>query len=214
MSKLPLTNVRGERVGEVELADGLLVLDRGDQAVHDAVVAQQAARRAGTAHTLGKGAVAGSNKKPWKQKGTGRARAGCIRSPVWRGGGVAHGPHPRDFAKTITKKTARLAFARAFSAKVSAGEVIVLDVLALPEAKTKHVAALQKGLKAAKGLLIVTDKLQEGLIRAARNLQTVDIATAADVSTYAVLRRPLIAVTREAMDALSQRLQNSGRKSA
>ncbi len=212
MSKLTVTNMKGERVGDLELDDKVLVLDRGDQAVHDAIVAQQAGRRAGTANTLGKGAVAGSNKKPWRQKGTGRARAGYRQSPIWRGGGVAHGPHPRDFSKSLTKKTARLAFARAMSARMAADEVTVLDTLEVAEPKTRLVAGLQAALKAEKGLLIVVDRVDSNLTKAARNLVRVEVAAAKDVDTYAVLRYDRIAATRPAMDILTARIAACGRK--
>ena len=111
MSKLTVYSTAGSAVGEHEVDDSLLVLDKGEQAVHDVVVAQLAARRSGTASTLRKGEVAGSNRKPWPQKGTGRARAGYRQSPVWRGGGVAFGPHPRDYGlkvkiiKAVNQKT-------------------------------------------------------------------------------------------------------------
>ncbi len=212
MSKLTVTNMKGERVGDLEWSDAMLVLDRGDQAVHDAVVAHDAARRAGTANTLGKGAVAGSNKKPWRQKGTGRARAGYRQSPVWRGGGVAHGPHPRDFAKALPKKTARLAFARALSARVAAGEVTVLDSIEVPEPKTKLVAGLCASLGATKGLLIVVDRVEANLTKAARNLPKVEVVAAKDVDTYTVLRYARIAATKPAMDVLAARIAACGRK--
>ena len=115
MSKIKSFNDKGEAAAEVDFADELLVLDKGDQAVKDVVVATLAARRAGTASTLGKGEVAGSNKKPWKQKGTANARAGFRRSPVWRGGGVAMGPKPRCYCTKINKKVADLAFRHALS---------------------------------------------------------------------------------------------------
>lgn len=215
MSKVPLKNSRGEVLGEVEIADGLLVLDRGDQAVHDAVVAYRARGRAGTASTKGKGAVAGTGKKPWRQKGTGRARAGYARSPVWRGGGVAHGPHPRDFGRALPKKAARLAFARAFSARVAEGAVSVLDGVAVPEPpKTRAVADLLKTLGAPRGLLLVVDRVEPNLALAARNLPGVEIAAASDVNTYMVLRWPAMAVTRTAMAVIERRLAAAGRKSA
>ncbi len=212
MSKLTVTNMKGERVGDLEWSDGLLVLDRGDQAVHDAVVAHDAARRAGSADTLGKGAVAGGNRKPWRQGGTGRARAGYRQSPVWRGGGVAHGPHPRDYAKPLPKKMARLAFARALSSRVAAGEVAVMDSLEIAEPKTKLVVALQKALKAEKGLLIVVDRVDGNLTKASRNLAKVEVVAAKDVDTYTVLRYANIVATRPAMDVLATRLAACGRK--
>jgi len=206
MSTLTVTNMKGERVGEYSLDDARLVKDRGNQAVRDAVVAQQAARRAGTADTLGKGAVAGSNKKPWRQKGTGRARAGYRQSPVWRGGGVAHGPHPRSHAVGLPKKAARLAFARAISSRIEAGEVTVVDGLAVDEPKTRRVAAFQKAIGGDKGLLLLVDEAAPALLLAARNLPRMEVRRAADVDTTTVLRYARIAATRTAMDVLAARL--------
>src|SRR5512137_1096628 len=123
MSKLAVYDMKGGSVGEAEFPEALLVGRKGEQAVHDAVVAYRAGLRSGTASTLRKGEVAGSGKTPWRQKGTGRARAGYRQSPVWRGGSVAFGPHPRSYAQNLPRKVARLAFQAAFSARVAAGEV-------------------------------------------------------------------------------------------
>jgi large subunit ribosomal protein L4 len=212
MSTMIVTNMKGERVGEYPLAEGILVSGRGNQAVRDAVVAHQAALRAGTADTLGKGAVAGSNKKPWRQKGTGRARAGYRQSPIWRGGGVAHGPHPRSYAIALPKKAARLAFARAFSSRVEADEVTVIDGFEISEPKTKLVAAFQKAIGAEKGLLILVDQLESNISKAARNLPNVEVRPARDVDTTTVLRYARIAATRPAMDVIAARLAACGRK--
>ena len=207
MSKVPVKNMAGESRGEREIADDLLVRDRGAPAVFDAVVAQRASARAGTASVLRKGEVAGSNKKPWRQKGTGRARAGNRRSPVWRGGGSAFGPKPRDYAKPLPKKMARLAFRRAFSEKVAAGEVAVVESLALPEPKTRHVAEFVRRMGAAKGALIVVDRADAALSRAARNLPKVQVRTADSVSTYEVLRWPNLIATAEGLQGLERRLR-------
>ena len=115
MSKVPVCNMQGDRVGDVQLADDLLELKRGAQAVQDAVQAYRAGLRSGTASTRKRGEVSGGGAKPWRQKGTGRARAGSIRSPIWKGGGVVFGPIPRSFAKSINRKVSQLAFCRAFS---------------------------------------------------------------------------------------------------
>lgn len=213
MSKLSVYDMKGKASGTLEVPDALLTA-KGRQAVHDVVVAYQAGLRAGTASTLGKGAVAGSNKKPWKQKGTGRARAGFRQSPVWRGGGVAHGPHPRSYAKNIPVKVARLAFKAAFSDLVREERVRVLDQLVLPEAKTKMAAATLKALGLAKGALIVLDKLDRNLVRALRNIPNVEVCTAREVSTFQLVRYPVTVVTRSAMDGLRSRLEaETGRKS-
>ena len=136
MNKLKTYDMSGAVSGDVELADELLVLGAGEQAVHDCVVATRNARRQGSASTLTKGEVAGSNKKPWRQKGTGRARAGYRQSPVWRGGATAFGPKPRSYAVKVNKKVGRLAFRRAFSEKVMAEQIKVLDELSLADDTT------------------------------------------------------------------------------
>ena len=208
MSKLQMVNMKGEAMGDVDWADGLLVLDRGAQAVHDAVVAYQSGRRAGTASTLQKGEVSGSNRKPWKQKGTGRARAGYTRSPVWRGGGVAFGPHPRSYAKKLPKQAARLAFRRAFSEKVAAGEVRVLSDLALAESKTKAFAAMLKALGVGTAALLVVDKLERNLALASRNVPGVEVVTAKGVNTYQMLRHKAVLVTQPALADIKARLES------
>jgi large subunit ribosomal protein L4 len=213
MSKLSVYDMKGTSLAKVDFPDELLT-SKGQQAVHDVVVAYQAGLRAGTASTLGKGAVAGSNKKPWKQKGTGRARAGFRQSPVWRGGGVAHGPHPRSYAKKVPVKVARLAFRSAFSDLVREERIRVLDQLAVAEPKTKVAVALLKSLGLGKGALIVVDKLDKNLLCAFRNVPNVEATTAKDVSTFQLVRFPVTVVTRAAMDVLRTRLENeTGRKS-
>lgn len=206
MSKIPLRNVKGDELGAYTLADSLLVKDRGLQAMHDSVVAYMAAQRAGTASTLNKGEVAGSNKKPWRQKGLGRARAGYRQSPVWRGGGVAFGPKPRSYRKKMTKKSARLGFCRAFTEKVEANEVIVLDELKLDSAKTKDFAAMLKKLGAEKGALVLVDRVEETLRRASGNIPCVEVCEARNVNTYQLLRYPVIIATKSAMAGLEKRL--------
>lgn len=206
MSKLPLKNVKGDSVGDYEVADNLLVLDKGNQAVHLAVVAYQANQRAGTASTLSKWEVNGSGKKPWKQKGLGRARAGYKQSNVWRGGYVAHGPKPRDYSKKLTKKAAKLAFRRAFSAKIEQGEVTVIDDLSLSAPKTKEFAAVLKNLGLDRGGLFIVAEATENQLLASRNISRVELVTAKLVNTYQVLRYKNVIVTKAGMEALEQRL--------
>ncbi len=212
MSKLTISNLQGQPVGEYEIADELLERRRGAQAVRDAVVAFQAAQRSGSASTLGKGEVAGTGAKPWRQKGTGRARAGYRRSPVWRGGGVVFGPRPRSFAKGLNRKTARLAFRRAFSERVAEGDVMVLDALAIETPKTKTLATLLKGLKLGRSALLVVDRVDPNLALAARNLASIELTTAASVNTYQVLRHPKVVVTRAALAEIEQRLRKTEKK--
>lgn len=207
MSILKIYDAKGSAVGELEMPESLLCLDKGEQAVHDVVVAHLAACRAGTASSLSKGEVAGSNRKPWRQKGTGRARAGVRQSPVWRGGGIAFGPKPRDYRLKIGRKVAQLAFRRALSEKLKAGEVRVVDSLALAEAKTKQLAAVLKALDLGKGALLVVEKMEETLKRAARNIRSIELAQASDVGVYQLLRYPVVVATRGAMDVMKTRLE-------
>jgi large subunit ribosomal protein L4 len=211
MSKLPVKNMKGEQVGEFDIADELLVFDKGHQAVHEAVVMYRANQRAGTASTLGKGAVAGTGAKPWKQKGTGRARAGYQQSPVWRGGGVAFGPKPRSFEKKMPKKMARLAFRRAFSEKVAAGQVIVIDGLGLDAPKTKTMADLLKQLGVERGAVVVLDAAQDAMRLSVRNMPLVEATTAQHLNVYEIVRYPWLVVSKQGMEALTTRLQD-GRK--
>ena len=210
MSKVPLKNVKGDSVGDYEVADSLLLQDKGAQAVHEAVVAYLAHQRAGTASTKSKSEVAGSGKKPWAQKGSGRARAGYKQSPVWRGGAVAHGPQPRKYKKKVSKKVARLAFRRAFSAKVAQGEVLVIDALQLEAPKTKAFAAVLSNLGLDRGSLFVVDTVQENVKLAARNLERVEVVTADLVNTYQILRHKQVVITEAGMKVLSARLGKEG----
>src|SRR3989440_893250 len=135
--KLTIKNTKGKNQGELEVKFPLVEGGKGTQAVHDTVVAHQAAQRMGTACTKTMGEVAGSGKKPWRQKGTGRARAGSFASPLWRGGGVVFGPKPRDFSKKVSRKTKQLALRKALSERLRAGDVVVIDELKLESPKTK-----------------------------------------------------------------------------
>src|ERR1035438_8827740 len=136
--KIAIKDLQGKSQGEHEVKFSLIEDGSGTQAVHDTVVAYQAAQRRGTACTKNVGDVAGSNKKPWKQKGTGRARAGSFASPLWRGGGVVFGPKPRDFSKKVNTKTKQLALRKALSERLKAGDVVVVDDFKLGSAKTKE----------------------------------------------------------------------------
>src|SRR5690242_8819644 len=134
--KIPVKDTKGNSQGELEVKFPLVEGGKGTQAVHDVVVAYNAAQRMGTASTKTMGEVAGSGKKPWRQKGTGRARAGSFASPLWRGGGVVFGPKPRDFAKKVTKKTKQLALRKALTERINSGEITVVDDIKLDSPKT------------------------------------------------------------------------------
>jgi large subunit ribosomal protein L4 len=207
MSTIKVFNPAGDAAGELAFADDLLVLDKGEQAVKDVVVAIQNAARAGTADTLRKGEVAGSNKKPWRQKGTGRARAGLRQSPVWRGGGVAFGPHPRDFSVKVNRKVTQLAFTRALSDKIAAGQVSVIEKFNLAAPKTKLLTATLKKLGADRSVLIILDQYEEPVLLAARNLPKVEVVSAADVDVYSLLLCRTLVATKAGFAALTARMR-------
>ena len=178
---------------------------RGTQAMHETVVAMRAARRSGSANTKTKAQVNLSGAKPWRQKGTGRARAGYKSSPIWRGGGVVFGPKPRDYSKKVPKNVRRLAFQKALSERIHAGDVLTLDSLSIKEPKTKAFLNLIKGQTDARKVLIVSDSFDANISRAARNVRPVLLATAKDVNTEQLLAFEKILVTDAALATLAER---------
>ena len=191
---------------DIKFDQSQLTLDKGAQAVKDAVTAIRNAMRAGTASTKGKGEVAGSNKKPWKQKGPGNARAGFRQSPVWRGGGVAHGPHPRSFEQKINKKVMSLAFARAFSDKLVAGDVIVVDEFKFEAAKTKLMASFLKGLGVDRTAIVVQAAIDDTVELMVRNLARIDYCPANSLNVYDVLANRKLVCDQAGFDALMARI--------
>ncbi len=206
MSKVTVYQLSGEAAGEKEVADGLLELKRGAQAVVDVVTAHRAGLRAGSASTKTRADVSGGGRKPYKQKGTGRARQGSIRSPILRGGGVVFGPHPRDYSKKVNRKLAVLAFRRALSEKLSTGAVAVAEGVEAIEPKTKALAGLLKKVAGGRAVLFVTGTANPNLNRAARNVAKAEVTTAAQVNTYQILRYPVIVADAAGFDALAARL--------
>jgi len=215
MSNLPIKNQSGQEAGGYNMSDDLLIFDKGAHAMHEAVVSYLSNQRQGSASTLGKGEVRGSNRKLWKQKGTGRARVGFRQNPIWRGGGVAHGPKPiKNWRKKMTKKTLKLAFRRAFSEMVASGDVTVLESLTLSAPKTKEVANLLKSLNLNRGVLIITAQNDAQLIQASRNIPRVEIASAEQVNVYQLVRYPHIVITQDALAGIESRLQPVSGKEA
>ncbi len=191
---------------EVTFDQAQLTLDKGAQAVKDAVTAIRNAVRAGTASTKGKGEVAGSNKKPWKQKGTGNARAGFRQSPVWRGGGVAHGPKPRSYEQKLNKKVWALAFARAFSDKLVNGDVIVVDEFKFEAPKTKLMAKLLKDLGVDRSACIVQKDVDDTVVLVTSNLPRIDYSTAQALDVYTVMVNKKLVCDKAAFDAIMARI--------
>ena len=178
---------------------------RGTQAVQDAVVAMRAARRSGSANTKTKAQVDLSGSKPWRQKGTGRARAGYASSVIWRGGGVVFGPKPRDYTKKVSKSTRRLAFQKALSERINAGDVLTVEKFAVAEPKTKAFVAMVKKATDAVKVLLISDSFEESFYKSARNVKSVSLATATDVNTEQILAFHKILVTPKALEKLAER---------
>jgi len=205
--KLTVKNTQGQDQGELETTLMLIDTGKGTQAVHDAVVAYQAAQRSGTANTKTMGDVAGSGKKPWRQKGTGRARAGSFASPLWRGGGVVFGPKPRDFRKRISRSTKQLALRKALSSRLHAGEVLVVDEIKLQSHKTRDFLGILKALHIEGSTVIVVDALDQNLGRASRNLGRIKLTTSDTLNAYEALLGKKLLFTRSAFEKVEQRLK-------
>jgi len=203
--KLTIKDIHGKDQGELEVKFPLIEDGRGTQAVHDTVVAYQAAQRMGTACTKNVGEVAGTNKKPWRQKGTGRARAGSFQSPLWRGGGVVFGPKPRDFTKKVSHNTKQLALRKAMSERLRAGDVVVVDDLKLGSAKTKEFVGLLSALE-LKGSALIVAAADKNLTLASRNVPDVALTTSDVLNTYDVLRSDKLVFTKNAFEQLEARL--------
>jgi large subunit ribosomal protein L4 len=205
--KISVKDIKGKASGELEVRFPLVEGGKGTQAVHDVVVAYQAAQRMGTACTKTVGEVSGSNKKPWRQKGTGRARAGSHQSPLWAGGGVVFGPRPRDYTKKVSKSTKQLALRKALTERLNAGDVVIVDDIKLAAPKTKEFIGVLNALDIKKTALVVTNDANENLRRASRNVQNVEVTTSDFVNTYQVLRSDKLVFTRGAFEKLEERLQ-------
>ena len=206
--KLTVKDLNGAQQGEFEVKFELVEGGRGTQAVHDTVVAFRAAQRMGTACTKTVGEVSGSNKKPWRQKGTGRARAGSNQSPLWPGGGVVFGPRPRDFSKKVNARTKQLALRKALTERLKSGDVQVLADFKIDSPKTKSFTAVLSKLD-VKGTALVVDAAIDNNVRlASRNLQGIEVTTADNLNTYQVLRPNKLLVTKSAFEKLEARLKD------
>jgi len=204
---LTIVDCNGSAVSSVDLDASWLEAEKGTQAVHDTIVAFLAAQRAGTASTKTRSEVSGGGAKPFRQKGTGRGRAGSIRQPNWRGGGVSFGPKPRSFAKKINRKVRLLALKRAFTERVLQDNVIVVDDIVLKEPKTRDMVNILDSLAAGDDVLIVVNEIDNfNLLLASRNLPGVEVMRAAAVNPYWLLLFKKILFVRDGLDAFGARL--------
>jgi large subunit ribosomal protein L4 len=205
--KLTVKDITGQDQGELEVQFPLVEGGRGTQAVHDTIVAYRANQRRGTACTKTTGEVSGTNKKPWRQKGTGRARAGSSQSPLWVGGGVVFGPKPRDFGKKVNARTRQLALRKALTERLKAGDVLVVNDFKLTSPKTKGFVQVLSQLAVQGTVVVVAAEVDQNLLLAARNLPQVEVTTGASLNTYQVLRPAKLLFTRGAFEQLEARLK-------
>ncbi len=199
MPKVPLYNMDGNQVGEIELSDEVFGIEPNQAVMYQVVKMQLANRRVGTASTKTRGEVRGGGRKPYRQKGTGRARAGSIRSPLWRKGGVVFGPQPRDYSYTLPKKIRRLALKSALSSKVRGQDMIVMDELALEAPKTKRMVEILNALQVNKKALIVTADGDVNVYKSARNIPGVKPVRADFMSVYDILNHDKLVITKDAV---------------
>lgn len=204
MPKVTVFNVSGAQVGELELADSVFGIEPNVSVMHSAVLLQQAAERQGTHKTKGRSEVRGGGRKPWKQKGTGRARQGSIRSPQWVGGGTVFGPTPRSYGFKLPKKVRRLAIKSALSSKVVAENIIVLDQLTFAAPKTKEFANILNNLKADRKALVVTANYEDNVALSARNIPGVKFVAADGINVRDVLVHDKLIITKEAVEKVQE----------
>jgi len=193
-------SIEAAKGANINLTEG----DKGHQALHETIVAYRANRRSGTACTKRRGEVAGSGKKLWKQKGTGNARMGSRRSPIWSGGGIAWGPRPRDYYKKTNRKVRKLAFRAAITSRINDGDVLVIDGFNVADGKTKSFVSAITNLCEANKILLIAN-LDETTLRSARNVQNVQIVRPQDVTAEHVLNYKKLMITQDALQVVSQR---------
>lgn len=199
MPKVALYNMEGAQVGEMELNDSVFGIEPNEAVVHEAVVMQMASKRRGTHKTKTRAEVRGGGRKPWRQKGTGRARAGTIRSPLWRKGGIVFGPNPRSYSYSIPRKKRRLAMKSVLSDKVINGNIIVMEQLEFSEPKTKEMIKVLKNLTVEEKALVVTASGTGFVQESARNIPGVLPLEANGINVYDMLNHDKLIITKEAI---------------
>jgi large subunit ribosomal protein L4 len=204
MPKVALFNQTGSQVGEVELNDSVFGIEPNNHVMFEAVVMQRASMRQGTHKTKIRSEVAGGGRKPWRQKGTGRARQGSIRSPQWRGGGTVFGPVPRSYSYKLPKKVRRLAIKSALSTKVAAESVMVLESLAFEAPKTKEFTQVLKGLSVDTKALFVTAEVDENVALSARNIPGITVVSAEGINVLDVLNHDKLIMTKAAVEKVEE----------
>lgn len=204
MSKLSVLNTKGEKVKDITLSKEIWGIEPNDAVLYDAITLSRNSLRQGAADTKTRSEVSGGGKKPWRQKGTGRARQGSTRAPHWYHGGVVFGPHPRDYSKKMNRKERRLALKSALAYKAIEKELIVVDNFDIQSSKTKDVKSLLANLKAEKNVLIVVDELNENMILATRNLSNVILLQANEINVLDVISADKMIITEAAVKQIEE----------
>lgn len=204
MAKVSVYNIEGNKVGDMELNDAVFGVEVNEHLVHMAVVSQLANKRQGTQSAKTRSEVSGGGRKPWRQKGTGHARQGSTRAPQWTHGGIAHGPKPREYGFSINKKVRRLAMKSAFSSKVAAEELVVLDDLKLDAIKTKEVVKVLTALETGKKVLLVLPENNDVLYRSARNIAGVKVSTVNTLNVYDILNCDTMLVLKDSVAKIEE----------
>jgi large subunit ribosomal protein L4 len=204
MPNVAVYNKQGANVGEITLSDAIFAAEVNKGLLHEYVQMYLANQRQGTHDTKTRSEVSGGGKKPWRQKGTGRARQGSTRAPHWRHGGVAFGPHPREYGWTMPKKARRVALRSALSAKLAAGDIVILDSFDLEAPKTKEVVNLLKAFDVSKKAFIVTAETNPNVYKSARNIPGVSAEAARNINVYSVLNGGKVFITKDAVAKIEE----------
>lgn len=203
MANVKVFNMSGSEVGSIELNDSIFAVEVNTHVMHQAVVQYLANKRQGTQSALTRSEVRGGGRKPWRQKGTGRARQGSTRSPQWTGGGVVFAPKPRDYSFKLNKKVKRLALKSALTTKVNDGKFVVVDEITLPEMKTKEMVKVLNNLNVNKSLVVLEDSNEKAVV-AARNIPTVKTASVSTINVYDILKYDSMVVTKAAVEKIEE----------
>ena len=204
MKKNDIINIKGEKVSDITLREDVWGITPNDSVLYDAITLAQASQRQGTADTKTRSEVSGGGKKPWRQKGTGRARQGSTRAPHWYHGGVVFGPHPRTYGKKMNRKERVLALKSALAYKKAENEMIILDELVLKTPKTKDMLKILSDIKAPQKTLIVVDELTDNLILATRNIPKVELLEAGEINVLDVIGADCLVVTKKAVEMIEE----------
>ena len=204
MPNVQVVDMQGKKVSSVDLADSIFGIEPNAAVMHMMVVSYLAAQRQGTQSALTRSEVSGGGRKPWRQKGTGRARQGSTRAPQWYHGGIVFAPKPRDYRFSVNKKVRRLAMKSAFSSKAAADEIIVIDSIALDEIKTAKIAAMLSAVGSERKALIVLPSVDEKVIKSARNIEGVKTAQVNELNVYDILNADKLIIAKEALTKIEE----------